>query len=225
MYRGKVQAALYRALQDKILKLPPDLNLAQFFKLYRAVNQKQWSVRIEERYEHGKGVMLYLSRYLKGGPLNPKQLTYQGKQGFSLCYLDHRDHRKKQLNLSVHELLKRLLTHVPPVGVHTVRHYGLYSTRCKARKHETFKQIETLLTAKTKSSVTFKDVVLLCQTCGELTYLTHRLWMGKSKSKPSRDRQDAFSINKEYHLPRVQPADDADVANSQSGRSPSFSSS
>jgi hypothetical protein len=225
LYRGKIQGALYRALQDKTLKLPPNMTTQQFFKRYRAAGQKSWSVRIEDRYEHGKGVMLYLSRYLKSGPLNPKQLTYQGRKGFSLRYLDHRDHRKKQLHLSEHELLKRLLTHVPPVGVHTVRHYGLYSTSCKARKFETFKRIETLLTAKIKSSVTYKDMVLLCQTCGEQAYLTFCLWMGKSKAQPNRHDLKAFSINKVHDNRDVQQGDDADIAKEILGRSSSFSNS
>ncbi len=59
LYRGKVQAMLRDAFLTQQLVLPPDMDKGVFWRLYRATYQKQWNAHIQERYEHGKGVMLY----------------------------------------------------------------------------------------------------------------------------------------------------------------------
>ncbi len=58
VYRGKVQALLKEYAMSGELMLPPDLSLSQFWVMHKGLYKKEWSVRIEERYEHGKGVLL-----------------------------------------------------------------------------------------------------------------------------------------------------------------------
>ena len=96
VYRGKIQAHIQSAFQQGLLTLPPDLSEARFWFMYRKLYRKEWSVRIEERYEHGKGVVLYLARYCKGGPLHPKQITVANHQVIEMTCLDHRTHRIKR---------------------------------------------------------------------------------------------------------------------------------
>lgn len=132
-YRGKVQAFLKEAYHQKELKLPPDWDESRFWREHSALYRKNWSLRIEDRYEHGKGVMLYLARYCKGGALNPEQIQVQGDQQIVMSYMDHRDKRVKHLKLSPLEMCQRILQHVPPIGVHTVRYYGLYAPPAKRR--------------------------------------------------------------------------------------------
>ena len=85
-YRGKVQDFIKQAVKERTLVLPPDMTVDQFKQLCQRTYQKQWSVRIEQRYEHGKGVMLYLSRYLKGGPVSPEQLRFNPNRGVTLRF-------------------------------------------------------------------------------------------------------------------------------------------
>mgnify|MGYP000636861414 CR=1 FL=1 len=66
-YRSRFQTLIKEAFEQGELTLPPDMDEREFWRLYRVAYKKSWSVRIEDRYEHGKGVMLYLARYLKGG--------------------------------------------------------------------------------------------------------------------------------------------------------------
>ena len=41
--------------------------------------QTKWNVRIMERYRHGAGVVTYLARYLRGGPIkNGRLVAYDG---------------------------------------------------------------------------------------------------------------------------------------------------
>jgi len=217
LYRGKVQAMLKQALNQQTLSLPADMNRAGFNRLYQQTYQKKWSVRIEERYEHGKGVMLYLSRYLKGGPVTPEQIGYGGKNGLTLRYLDHRDKRIKQLNINSKELLKRILEHVTPVGLHTVRHYGIYAASSKIRQLKIVKEKGTLSNAKLGAGEKLRDMILSCKTCGGVVHLTHRSWKKTSK---------AFSINRASNVPTfVQPGDEAEFANVTVGKNRDFSSS
>jgi len=215
LYRGKVQSLLYQALDDKKLILPPDMTRSLFYRLQRQTYQKVWSVRIEERYEHGKGVMLYLSRYLKGGPVKPEQIHFGGKKGVNLRYLDHRDKKTKQLNLTPPELIRRILEHVSPVGMHTVRYFGIYASTHKARELESVKSKGTLCDEKLGASEKLKDMILSCKTCGERAYLTHTRWRCQIK---------AFSINKANHSPNVQQGDVADLTGKSIGRLSCFSS-
>lgn len=74
LYRGRFQARIKEAFGANELTLPPDHTRRDFHTLYKAAYQKSWCVRIEEQYAHGKGVLVYLSRYLKGGPIRASQI-------------------------------------------------------------------------------------------------------------------------------------------------------
>ena len=93
-----------------------------------------WNVKILERYEHGRGVVTYLARYLKGGPLSNGRLVDCRNGVVRFRYRDNRDRdesdgrgRAKTLRLPVDQFLQRLLEHVPPPSLQTVRPYGLYA--------------------------------------------------------------------------------------------------
>lgn len=173
-YRGLIQMALQEAVDDGSLVLPPDLSMEAFKSLWRGLWKKAWSVRIEEKYSHGKGVMLYLSRYLKGGPLNPRQISRVDHQSVEFRYLDHRDKRKKNLRLSLAEFTQRLLTHVPHVGMHTLRYYGLYAPAAKRRRLLAYGAVRGTLRLPRSTSLT--NVVLSCQICGGLARHSFSKW-------------------------------------------------
>jgi len=98
LYRGKLQGKIKKAFENSELILPLDHTVRDFEKLYNLSYTKAWSVRIEEQYDTGRGVMLYLSRYMKGGPLNPRQIKRCDNERVDLSYKDHRDKRTKKRN-------------------------------------------------------------------------------------------------------------------------------
>jgi hypothetical protein len=178
----------------------------EFLSLYRRAYKKEWSVRIEERYEHGKGVVLYLSRYFRGGPLKPSQITDVTAQAIRFRYLDHRDKRTKYLALSPQEWMRRLLWHVPPEGLHTVRHYGLYAG-CAHKKRAPLQAVFGTLEKITLAvNGQLENMVLSCKACGQPMDLIFRQW---------RRTRKAFSLYKEIVAPGgfVQQDDQADIAN------------
>ena len=188
VYRGKVQAFIRAAYDSGELKLPPDLSISAFWAMYRSLYKKSWSVRIEERYEHGKGVLLYLARYCKGGPLNPQQITGLSHNRITMTYLDHRDKRTKRQTLSPVDFIRRLLQHVPVSGLHTIRYYGLYAPAAKQRYQQSVSQHGTLSGVSSGAGLDVKAMLLYCKTCGCPARLTHRRW-----SKPIKGN----SINKD----------------------------
>ena len=135
LYRGKWQAAIREAFDNGELMLPPDQDEKLFRSMHRALYKKAWSVRIEPKYAHGNGVMLYLSRYLRGGPIDPRQIERCDAERIDFRYKDHRDGRKKLLSLKPAEFLRRMMMHVPEPGQHVVRHYGLYAGAARRRRN------------------------------------------------------------------------------------------
>lgn len=178
LYRGKLQARLKEALAKGTLRLPPDMDKEEFRSLYRRAWKKQWSVRIEEQYSHGKGVVLYLSRYMKGGPIHPQQITHCDSQRIAFRYQDHRTGRQQSLALKPLEFLRRLLQHVPEDNVHTVRHYGLYGGAARRQRNHCRWLMGDLshIEYRAAAMATAQCQPLRCGTChGTLNVLWRRL--------------------------------------------------
>ena len=188
VYRGKLQSLLREAFDSGELTLPPDMSTYDFWGIYRSLYKKEWSVRVEERYEHGKGVLLYLARYCKGGPLNPRQVKACDHRHVDMSYLDHRDKRTKTLSLSPGEFLKRLLEHVPSMGLHTIRYYGLYAPAAKERHRSCIEVKGSLKDVRLSSGSQIRSMLLYCKTCGRPSTLSYQLWSWVPKGN---------SINKE----------------------------
>lgn len=207
VYRGKLQSFIKAAFDDGELTLPPTLSVSQFWAMYQSLYQKHWCVRIEERYAHGKGVVLYLARYCKGGPVDPRQLKQMNADTVTMSYLDHRDKRIKQQQLKPMDFITRLLQHVPPTGLHTLRYYGLYAPASKLRYQRSRQQCGTVEQMPSASRVDRLTMVIYCQTCGVPAQLKRRWWPRRSKGN---------SINREALKVRasssVQQVDEPNLA-------------
>lgn len=131
LFRGKLLAALRAALADDTLRLPPDLSIERCRSLFNKLGRVKWNVNVRERYEHGQGVITYLARYVRGGPLQNSQLAQHSDQHIAFRYRSHREAEKgvQTLRLERSAFLMRYLQHAPLPGKPMVRHYGLYSTR------------------------------------------------------------------------------------------------
>ncbi len=130
-FRGRLLGKLGRLLKNEEIQLPPGMEKAEAYQLLRESGRKKWQVKVEKGYRHGEGLIKYLGRYLRGGPIKSHQIRQDGK-GIALSYKDHRTKRRGYLRLSRSGLIRRLLTHVPPSHQPMVRHYGLYGNRRRA---------------------------------------------------------------------------------------------
>jgi Putative transposase/Transposase zinc-binding domain len=78
VFRGKMLSALRRACERDELVLPEAMRPQQFLNQLNRLGhprKTRWHVCIMERYAHGAGVVTYLARYLRGGPLKNARLV------------------------------------------------------------------------------------------------------------------------------------------------------
>jgi hypothetical protein len=133
LFRGKLLAALRQGLTRGTL-WGPDATRPQVLQgELNRLGRVRWNVYLKERYPHGRGVVTYLGRYLKGGPIANPRLLAANTETVTFGYTDHRDGKRKAMTLSADAFLGRVLEHVPPPGSHGVRAYGLYAASKRAR--------------------------------------------------------------------------------------------
>jgi hypothetical protein len=126
LFRGKLLARLRSDLESDRLTLPDGVSKAAVSRELRRLYTKTWNVRLQQRYAHGHGVIEYLARYVRGGPIRNRRLVAATSSTTTFSYTDHRDGRTKRMALPSEEFLRRLLWHVPEPRSHGVRLYGLY---------------------------------------------------------------------------------------------------
>ena len=134
LFRGKFLAAL-RALDEAgALRRPEGLSAERLKSLLNRVGRKKWNVRLCERYAHGRGVMTYLARYVKGGALSNSQIVRANDHEVVFAYTAHGEDgapgRRTTMTLSPTAFLARVLLHAPERGRQTVRYVGLYAHSC-----------------------------------------------------------------------------------------------
>jgi len=135
VFRGKMLAAIRQAWTRGELVLPEGLHPQPFLNLLTRLGHPRktpWNVRIMERYRHGAGVVTYLARYLRGGPIkNARLVAWDGERVTFLYRVRHEGGGSgspslQRMTLPVADFLQRVLLHVPVPQTRVVRCYGLY---------------------------------------------------------------------------------------------------
>ena|GEM_PF-3549619 len=119
LFRGKVLGAIEQLWFTGQLQLPPHVDDDGIRRILVAAARQPWNLRIAERYSHGCGVMKYLARYVRGGPIKDHRfVSFDGEQ-VTFRYGNHRDltevgkPQQAELTLRVKEFLRRWSEHVP----------------------------------------------------------------------------------------------------------------
>ena len=134
VFRGKMLAALRRALARDELMLPEAMRPQQALNLLNRLGHAQktpWNVHIRERYRHGAGVVTYLARYLRGGPIKNARLVAWDGDRVTFMYRTSEGEASgtpswSRMTLPVADFVQRWLLHVPAPQTRVVRSYGLY---------------------------------------------------------------------------------------------------
>ena len=66
------------------------MSAERFVSLLNRLGRKvKWNVRVCARYEHGRGVSVYLARYVKGGPFSNTQIVHASASQVVFRYTPH----------------------------------------------------------------------------------------------------------------------------------------
>jgi hypothetical protein len=99
-----------------IFTIPHELNT--LWKLNR-------EIMINRKYSHGTGVITYLARYLRGGPISNGRII--GVSDGEVTFNTGR-RRIKPKTLPIQEFIERFIQHIPKPRTMHVRSYGLFSS-------------------------------------------------------------------------------------------------
>jgi hypothetical protein len=174
LYRGKFQAKIKAFIESDEVRYPKGENQITLLQTYRDLFKKEWSVRIQEQYEQGNGVLIYLSRYLGAAPIKPEQIEWiNHKKEVLFSYWSHREQRQKKQRLTADEFLKKYLMHQPEPRVHTIRYYGLYNGSAKKKREASVAELGETRYQKEKGlgDLVVKANEVICQCCGALMVL------------------------------------------------------
>jgi hypothetical protein len=132
LFRGKLCAAIRQGLVHGTLQVPAGRSRQQVENRLNKLGRAKWNVHIRERYPYGRGVLIYLARYLRGGPLaNRRLLACDGEQ-VVFRYEERAkgpggEAQPRTMRLPMAQFIGRWLLHVPPAGAVLVRCWGLYA--------------------------------------------------------------------------------------------------
>jgi Putative transposase len=132
LFRGKLLAAIRQGVQHGRLRPPEGKNQQQVENLLNKLGRTKWHVHIRERYPYGQGVLIYLARYLRGGPIAPQRLVWGDGQQVVFRYEERAkgpggQAKQRTMRLPLEQFIGRWLRHVPPARAVRVRCWGLYA--------------------------------------------------------------------------------------------------
>ena len=173
-FRGKLRAWLIREIKADRLSLPSDRSPRQWLNELNRLGRKRWNVRIPPRYRHGRGVVRYLGRYLKGGCVSDRRITRLGNGEIRLAYKDNfcDPPKRRSVEFTASEFMGRVLGHVPETGQHLVRSYGLFAT-ARAEQLERVREALGELPIDEADELLYETLLTpcrppeLCLICGE----------------------------------------------------------
>ncbi|MTI48929.1 MAG: IS91 family transposase [Firmicutes bacterium] len=134
LFRKYYTNGLHNLLYNGEIKLPKGETYKRYHQRVREQGKQKWNVNIREKYLHGEGVIKYLGRYIKGGPISDKRIIKITDNDILIKYSDNKDNGKKKImKLSCEEFIRRFILHIQKKGMKVIRYYGIYSPNCKEK--------------------------------------------------------------------------------------------
>jgi len=194
IFKGHFMAGLKAALENGLLRLPPDFPMGRNYKKWKDIlYQKQWVVYTKKPFSSVKKVVSYLGRYAYRIALTNHRIKNIGKDHVTFQYKDYKDGAKKKLmTLQGTEFLRRFCLHIIPPKFRKTRQYGFLANATKAKSLNTARialatKVKKLLSRKERKTMAiqriFSTSVNQCPCCkkGEMGIIDQ--WK-RNKSPP-----------------------------------------
>ena len=200
-FRGKYLAYIDAAIRSGVVQLPPDMSYQKWINLKNKLGRVKWNVNFRERYSHGIGIVTYLARYIRGGPISNRRILSL-KDGHVVFryrrYVNGNTIKYGTIRLTIGDFIKRYLLHVPAPHSKVVRYYGLYAPNrrqdlesCRAVLGQEPIQDVPDLTWQEFCSTKGDEHPERCPVCGKTMTLSSRISFPMNKPPP-----EANSIKK-----------------------------
>lgn len=163
VFRGKYLAYIDDAITKGKLTLPDDMTEQQWKNLRNKLGRVKWNVHIRERYEYGKGILIYLSRYIRGGAISNKRIIAHTGAGVTFRHRLPGTTKQGTMQLPNDSFIKRYLQHVPEPNTKVVRSYGLYASTAR----EELTHCRTLFGQTAPQQITEPDWQSYCEKKGD----------------------------------------------------------
>lgn len=106
-----------------------------FQEMLDACYEKEWAPYCKKSFRNAETVIKYLGKYTHRIAISNHRIIRMTEDTVTFSVKDYRnDGHWKTLTLSGEEFIRRFLMHVPPKRFVRIRHYGLLSTRTKAKQ-------------------------------------------------------------------------------------------
>jgi hypothetical protein len=163
VFRGKLLAYIDDAIEKAELIMPDGMTMQRWKNLKNKLGRKKWNVNIRERYEYGKGILIYLSRYIRGGAISNKRILSHTDKGVTFRHRISGTTKQGVMTLPTDDFIKRYLLHVPEPNTKVVRSYGLYAPTAK----EELLQCRTHFGQSELKTAVVPDWQSYCETKGD----------------------------------------------------------
>lgn len=129
VFRGKFLAYINSAVEQGTITLPEEMTVQQWKNLRNKLGRTKWNVHIRERYDHGRGILIYLSRYIRGGAISNRRIISHTEEG--VIFRHRTSGGRDTMTLPAAQFIQRYFLHIPAPHTKVVRYYGLYATTAK----------------------------------------------------------------------------------------------
>jgi len=116
-----------------------DSSLKSFNSLIDLCYKKDWVVYAKVPFGGAEGTFEYLGRYTHRIAISNSRIINTNDTHTTFSWKDYKDSStKKEMTVTNEEFIRRFLLHVLPLGFTRIRHYGLYSSRSKSKRLESY---------------------------------------------------------------------------------------
>jgi hypothetical protein len=155
-YRKQIKKALIGLVKKNGFIPPPEMDC---IKEILTLKNKSWRIYQSQVYKTGEGVLTYLSKKIKSGPITENDIVDYNDKEVTLKYGE--GNTGEVIKLKIKDFIFRYLNHIPPKGFMVVRNLGLYSNR----KIKEIKEYKKLLGIKIDESK-WEPPKWVCPKCG-----------------------------------------------------------
>ncbi len=145
VYKALFMKGLHEKIVNKMINLPPDFPIEKSaYKSWKnALYDKTWVIYAKRPFGGPKQVIEYLGRYTHKVAISNHRLKgFDKDKGIvTFEYKDYKDGgKKKEIDLTADEFIRRFVQHILPPKFRRIRHYGFLSNAAKGKSLEKARQ-------------------------------------------------------------------------------------